>query len=68
MSIVVSILGAWAILYGLYYKTYERSLLQGIYVTLVRRVNVSARQLVSAPQDVGQEQDCRLGEIENASP
>ena len=39
-----------------------------IYGTLVRRINVGARQLESAPQDVGQEQDCRLGEIENASP
>ena len=68
MSIVVSILGTWATLYGLYYKTYERSLLQGLYVTLVRRINVGARQFESAPQDVGQEQDCRLGEIENASP
>ena len=68
MSIVVSILGTWATLYGLHYKTYERSLLQGLYVTLVRRINVGARQLESAPQDVGQEQDCRLGEIENASP
>ena len=44
MSIVVSILGAWATLYGLYYKTYERSLLQGLYVTLVRRINVGARR------------------------
>ena len=68
MSIVVSILGTWVTLYGLCYKTYERSLLQGLYVTLVRRINVGARQLESAPQDVGQEQDCRLGEIENASP
>ena len=29
----------------------------GLYVTLVRRINVGARQLESAPQDVGQEQD-----------
>ena len=43
MSIVASILGTWATLYGLYYKTYERSLLQGLYVTLVRRINVSAQ-------------------------
>ena len=54
----------------LYYKTYERHQTQpdhNIWSTC-KTYLLSAQTDEDAPQDVGGEQDCRLGEIENASP